>query len=489
MRIVAGRSSVDGVAFTTLALDHGGRFEARVETFALDGTGAAARRINDRLGQVLHGDRPEWLDCVLGALATGMMLYGISLVYGYTGSIDFATIRDAVGAERQIGVLFGLVFILAGLVFKISAAPFHMWTPDVYEGAPTPVTAFFAVAPKVATMALILRLVMTPFEPAAADWQQVIVFVSIASMAVGSFAAIGQRNFKRLMAYSSIGHMGFALVGLAAGTAEGVQGVVLYLAIYVAMTLGSFAVILTMKRNGQPTEQVSDFAGLSRTNPVLAFFFAMLLFSLAGVPPLAGFFAKFYVFTAAIKAGLFTLSVIGVLTSVVGAFYYLNIVKVMYFDEPAGAVDPMAFLAELSAECNQSALASSIGEITRLRCNAIFETHRGEVRKGDDEPTAVSAIESPDALWEAIAGGGMWVDEERREQPSAISLTSGMSDHLTLLASTPGAVRRIRRMVQSCSVRRSMSSGAFLSSSSARSTVYQNTWPRPEVFGPISGLP
>jgi NADH-quinone oxidoreductase subunit N len=211
----------------------------------------------------------------------------------------------------------------------------------VYEGAPTPVTAFFASAPKVAALAVFVRVALTAFPGVTHEWQQIIVFVSIASMALGSFAAIGQKNIKRLMAYSSIGHMGFALVGLAAGTAEGAQGVLVYIAIYVAMTLGSFAIILAMKRKGQAVEQISDFAGLSRTNPVLAFLFAMLLFSLAGVPPLAGFFAKFYVFLAAIHSGLFVLSVIGVLTSVVGAFYYLSIVKVMYFDEPAGAVDPV----------------------------------------------------------------------------------------------------------------------------------------------------
>lgn len=278
---------------------------------------------------------------VLGALATGMMLYGISLVYGYTGSIEFAAIRDAVAAERQVGVLFGLVFILAGLVFKISAAPFHMWTPDVYEGAPTPVTAFFAVAPKVATMALILRLVMAPFEPAAADWQQIIVFVSIASMAVGSFAAIGQRNFKRLMAYSSIGHMGFALVGLAANSQEGVRGVVIYMLIYVAMTLGTFAFIIAMRRKDGLVEKIDDLAGLSNTNPVMATMLTILLFSLAGIPPLAGFWAKWYVFLAAINAGLYALAIIGVLTSVVAAFYYLRIIKIMWFDEPAGGFVPM----------------------------------------------------------------------------------------------------------------------------------------------------
>jgi NADH-quinone oxidoreductase subunit N len=216
-----------------------------------------------------------------------------------------------------------------------------MWTPDVYEGAPTPVTAFFASAPKVAALAVFTRVTLTAFPGIVTQWQQIVVFVSIASMALGSFAAIGQKNIKRLMAYSSIGHMGFALVGLAAGTAEGAQGVLVYISIYVAMTLGAFAVILAIKRNGQNFELISDFAGLSRTNPLLAFFFAMLLFSLAGIPPLAGFFAKFYVFVAAIKAGLFTLSVIGVLSSVVGAYYYLLIVKVMYFDEPLAKLDPV----------------------------------------------------------------------------------------------------------------------------------------------------
>jgi NADH-quinone oxidoreductase subunit N len=277
---------------------------------------------------------------VLGSLSSGMLLYGASLIYGFTGTVEFAGIAAA-AREAGIGLIFGLVFLLAGLCFKVSAVPFHMWTPDVYEGAPTPVTAFFASAPKVAAMAIFVRVVLTAFPDVTLQWQQIVVFVSIASMALGSVAAIGQRNIKRMLAYSSIGHMGFALVGLAAGTAEGAQGVVLYLSIYVAMTLGSFAVILAMKRKGLAIEQISDFAGLSHTNPVLAFFFAMLMFSLAGIPPLAGFFAKFYVFLAAIKAGLFTLSVIGVVTSVIGAFYYLNIVKVMYFDQPVGAVDPV----------------------------------------------------------------------------------------------------------------------------------------------------
>jgi NADH-quinone oxidoreductase subunit N len=277
---------------------------------------------------------------VLGALSSGMLLYGASLVYGFTGTVSFAGIA-AVAKTGSVGIVFGLVFLLAGLCFKVSAVPFHMWTPDVYEGAPTPVTAFFASAPKVAALAVFTRVTLTAFPAIATQWQQIVVFVAIASMALGSFAAIGQKNIKRLMAYSSIGHMGFALVGLAAGTAEGAQGVLVYIAIYVAMTLGSFAVILTMKRSGQHVEDISAFAGLSRTNPLLAFFFAMILFSLAGIPPLAGFFAKWYVFVAAIKAGLFTLAVVGVLTSVVGAYYYLSIIKVMYFDEPLVRLDPM----------------------------------------------------------------------------------------------------------------------------------------------------
>jgi NADH-quinone oxidoreductase subunit N len=219
--------------------------------------------------------------------------------------------------------------------------PFHMWTPDVYEGAPTPITAFFAAAPKVAGIAMFVRTTIVAFPGLMTQWQQIVVFVAIASMALGAFAAIGQHNIKRLMAYSSIGHMGFALVGLAAGTQEGVRGVLVYMAIYLAMTLGTFACILSMRRDGKAVEEISDLAGLARTSPTMAFFLAMLLFSLAGIPPLAGFFAKFYVFLAAIQAGLFTLAVIGVVTSVVGAYYYLAIVKVMYFDEPAKGFEAM----------------------------------------------------------------------------------------------------------------------------------------------------
>jgi NADH-quinone oxidoreductase subunit N len=277
---------------------------------------------------------------VLSALSSGMLLYGSSLIYGFTGTVNFAGIAKA-SAAGGIGLTFGLVFLFAGLCFKVSAVPFHMWTPDVYEGAPTPVTAFFAGAPKVAAIALFVRAAVTAFPGIMVQWQQILVFVSIASMGLGSFAAIGQRNIKRLMAYSSIGHMGYALIGLAAGTAEGVQGVLVYIAIYLAMTLGTFACIIAMRRTTGSVEQIADLAGLARTRPAMAFFLAMLLFSLAGVPPLAGFFAKFYVFLAAINAGLYTLAVIGVLVSVVGAYYYLRVVKIMYFDEPAPAFEPM----------------------------------------------------------------------------------------------------------------------------------------------------
>jgi NADH-quinone oxidoreductase subunit N len=279
---------------------------------------------------------------VLGALSSGMLLYGASLVYGFTGTVSFAGIAQA-AAQGGTGLIFGIVFLFAGFCFKVSAVPFHMWTPDVYEGAPTPVTAFFAAAPKVAGIAMFVRVAVVAFPSIATQWQQIVVFVSIASMVLGSFAAIGQRNIKRLMAYSSIGHMGFALIGLAAGTAEGVQGVLVYIAIYVTMTLGVFAVILSMRRSTGMVETTDQLAGLARTHPTTAFFMAMLLFSMAGIPPLAGFFAKFYVFLAAIKAGLYILSVIGVVASVVGAYYYLAIIKAMYFDEPAEAFVEMPY--------------------------------------------------------------------------------------------------------------------------------------------------
>jgi NADH-quinone oxidoreductase subunit N len=277
---------------------------------------------------------------VLGALSSGMLLYGASLTYGFTGTVTFTGIAQA-AAHGGTGLIFGLVFLFAGFCFKVSAVPFHMWTPDVYEGAPTPVTAFFAAAPKVAGIAMFVRAAVMAFPGITAEWQQIVVFVSIASMVLGSFAAIGQRSIKRLMAYSSIGHMGFALIGLAAGTAQGVQGVLIYMAIYLTMTLGVFAVILSMRRTGGMVETIDQLSGLARTRPTTAFFMAMLLFSMAGVPPLAGFFAKFYVFLAAIQSGLYALAVIGVLASVVGAYYYLAIVKIMYFDEPAEGFVPM----------------------------------------------------------------------------------------------------------------------------------------------------
>jgi NADH-quinone oxidoreductase subunit N len=284
---------------------------------------------------------------VLGALSSGMLLYGISLLYGFTGTVTFEGIARAAAeggpSYASLGLVFGLVFLFAGFCFKVSAVPFHMWTPDVYEGAPTPITAFFAASPKVAGIAMFVRTTIMAFPGIVTQWQQIVVFVAIASMALGAFAAIGQRNIKRLMAYSSIGHMGFALVGLAAGTPEGVQGVLIYTAIYVAMTLGTFACILSMRRDGRMVENIGDLAGLANTQPTMAFFLAILLFSLTGIPPLAGFFAKFYVFLAAIHAGLFTLAVIGMITSVVGAYYYLAIIKIMYFDEAGKAFEPMPY--------------------------------------------------------------------------------------------------------------------------------------------------
>jgi NADH-quinone oxidoreductase subunit N len=254
--------------------------------------------------------------------------------------------------------VFGLVFIFAGLCFKVSAVPFHMWTPDVYEGAPTPVTAFFAAAPKVAGMAIFVRVAVDAFPGVAPAWQQIVVFVAIASMALGAFAAIGQTNIKRLMAYSSISHMGFALMGLAAGTVSGVGGVLVYISIYVAMTLGSFALILAMRRETGAVEEIADLAGLARTRPLMALGFGALLFSLAGVPWFAGFFAKFYVFYAAIEAELYVLAVAGALASVVGAYYYLRIVKVMYFDEPKAAFVPMS--GELKAVLGVAGLFVSL---------------------------------------------------------------------------------------------------------------------------------
>ncbi|WCL52596.1 NADH-quinone oxidoreductase subunit NuoN [Gimibacter soli] len=278
---------------------------------------------------------------VLGALSSGMLLYGISLIYGFTGTISFDLLADSVktGEHAGIGVIVGMVFLIAGFAFKVSAVPFHMWTPDVYEGAPTPVTAFFAAAPKVAALAMFVRAMFGAFGELVTEWQQVVIFISIASMIVGAVIAIVQTNIKRLMAYSSIGHVGYALVGLAAGTEAGVEALLVYIAIYVTMTLGSFAAILSMRRNGQMVEEISDLAGLSQTNLPLAIGIAVFMFSLAGIPILAGFFGKWVVFWAAVEAGLTPLAIVGLLASVISCFYYIRIVKVMFFDEPAGNFD------------------------------------------------------------------------------------------------------------------------------------------------------
>lgn len=279
---------------------------------------------------------------VLGAISSGMLLFGSSLVYGYTGSIDFTVIGDTLAKEMSLGALIGLVFILAALAFKISAVPFHMWTPDVYEGAPGSVTAFFAMVPKVAAIALLIRLLFEGFGAAMVQWHQIVWMLSALSMAVGAFAALQQNNIKRLLAYSSIGNMGFALVGLAAGNIEGVTGVLVYMAIYMVMTAGTFGIVLTMRRDGRALESISDLAGLSRNAPGMAYALAILMFSMSGIPPLAGFFGKFMVFKAAVGAGLYGLAIFGVLTSVVAAYYYLRIIKVMFFDEPVPAYDAPA---------------------------------------------------------------------------------------------------------------------------------------------------
>jgi len=279
---------------------------------------------------------------LLSALSSGMLLYGASLIYGFSGSTNFDFLAEASLALREapeLGLIIGIVFVSAGLAFKVSAVPFHMWTPDVYEGAPTPVTAFFAVAPKVAAMALFVRVLIGPFGELADQWRQIIIVAAVLSMILGAFAAINQRNVKRLMAYSSISHVGFILVGLAAATPAGVRGVIIYTTIYLAMTVGTFACILCMRVNGRMVERIDDLSGLSRTNPLMALALAVFMFSLAGIPPLAGFFGKLYVFMAAIEAQLYTVAVIAVLSSVVAAFYYIRIVKLMYFDEPGEAFD------------------------------------------------------------------------------------------------------------------------------------------------------
>ncbi len=278
---------------------------------------------------------------ILGSLSSGMLLFGISLIYGFTGSIDFGSIHNSIKDLSSIppGFTVGMVFILAAMAFKISAVPFHMWTPDVYEGAPTSVTAFFALVPKIAAMGLLIRLLVVPFESVSADWTQIIYFVSVGSMLLGSFAAIAQSNIKRLFAYSSIGNIGYALIGVVANTPQGVGSVIVFLFIYLAMTAGTFSIILFMRRNGIAAEKVRDLSGFSRNNPVLAYALAILMFSMSGIPPMAGFFGKLFIFQAAIQSELYILAVLGVLSSVVAAYYYIRIIKIMFFDEPADPFD------------------------------------------------------------------------------------------------------------------------------------------------------
>ncbi|MDD2794616.1 NADH-quinone oxidoreductase subunit NuoN [Acidocella sp.] len=279
---------------------------------------------------------------VLGSLASGLLIYGISLVYGFAGTTNFISLAAILANGAGYGTIIGIVFVLVGLAFKVSAAPFHMWTPDVYEGSPTPVTALFGTAPKIATMALLFSVMLGPFGHLLAQWRMIIEVLSILSMALGALAAIGQKNIKRLLAYSSIGHMGYALMGLAAGTMAGTQATLVYLAIYLVMSFGAFACVIAMRRKGQAVETIADLAGLSTENPSFALALAIFMWAMAGIPPLSGFFGKLYVFSAAINAGLTTLAVVGVVTSVIGAFYYLRVIKVMYFDAGTPGFDKTA---------------------------------------------------------------------------------------------------------------------------------------------------
>ncbi len=297
---------------------------------------------------------------VLGSLASGLLLYGISLVYGFAGTMEYGGLRAALASDAPVpaGLVIGIVFVFVGLAFKLSAAPFHMWTPDVYQGAPTSVTAFMAGAPKVAAFALLLRIMAGPFGHLAPQWQMLVELVAICTMALGALAAIPQTNIKRLMAYSSIGHMGYAMIGVAVGTEAGVRGTLVYLATYLFMTVGVFACIMAMRRNGRPLDRISDLSGLSRTNPLLALTMGIFMFSMAGVPPFSGFFGKLMVFAAAVQSGLWTLAVIGVITSMIGLYYYWRVVKVMYFDVPEPAFDRSAR--------SVSAVAGAMGLVTAL---------------------------------------------------------------------------------------------------------------------------
>jgi len=275
---------------------------------------------------------------ILSALSSGLLLYGCSLLYGFTGSTNFDLIANELNKENT-GAVFAMVFILVGLAFKISAVPFHMWTPDVYEGAPTSITSYFAVVPKVAGLAVLIKFMFIPFSNILSEWQTIIIFISIASMILGAVAAIGQKNIKRLLAYSSIGHVGYALAGVATGKISGYQSAIVYISIYVIMNIGIFSCLYQLKKDGEYKENISDLSGVSKKHPLLAISFLIILFSLAGIPPLGGFFAKLYVFTAVLEQKMFVLAIIGLLTTVISAFYYLNIIKIIYFDDSAITFD------------------------------------------------------------------------------------------------------------------------------------------------------
>jgi NADH-quinone oxidoreductase subunit N len=290
---------------------------------------------------------------LLCALSSGLLLFGLSYIYGFTGNTNLNLISTTV-TSGNIGLIIGIVFVCSGLAFKVSAVPFHIWTTDVYEGAPTPVTAFFALAPKVAAIALAVRFLIVGFGDISFDWQQIIIFLSIASMVFASFAAIAQNNIKRLMAYSSIGHVGYALIGLACGTFQGTSSLVIYLSIYLIMNIGVFSFILSMKNKGEYFENISDLSGLYKVHPYYSVVITIFMFSLAGIPPLAGFFGKFYIFIAAIESNLLLLAVVGILASVIGAFYYLRIIKVIYFDETKNSFDGFSYRS-LNALINPSA--------------------------------------------------------------------------------------------------------------------------------------
>ena len=275
---------------------------------------------------------------VLSALSSGLLLYGCSLLYGFTGSTNFDLIANELGKENT-GAVFAVVFILVGLAFKVSAVPFHMWTPDVYEGAPTSITSYFAVVPKIAGLAVLIKFMLIPFSKILMEWQTIIIFISIASMILGAVAAIGQKNVKRLLAYSSIGHIGYALAGVATGVISGYESAIVYISIYVVMNLGAFSCLYLLKKDGEYKENISDLSGISKKHPILAISFLVILFSLAGIPPLGGFFAKFYVFTAVIEQKMYALAIIGLVTTVISAFYYLKIIKTIYFDDSVISFD------------------------------------------------------------------------------------------------------------------------------------------------------